>query len=417
MEFYFPDSQDQIDPNYDFEREEHLPFHVRQRDDYYAHEALRDPPFQGILVSKHIVEGSNGTSGRYTIAQRHRIYRIGAKRFYRLPARMKTLGDCGAFSYVDEAEPPIRPADVAAFYEGCRFDAGISVDHVILAFRSERQACLVEEEIQPEWKERQELTLTNAEEFLDLVRSQGCAFEPVGAAQGWSASSYAASVSALQRMGYRRIALGGMVPLKDHQVMEVLEAVADVRASNTRLHLLGLTRIEHAHQFARFGVTSFDSTSPFRRAFMDDTDNYWWDGRTFTAIRVPQVGGNTRVKRAVKAGELDQNEALRAEARCMWMLRAYDRGELNDVDQVLDALSAYHRLLGRRDRVQEYRDTLTAAPWKSCGCGICERDGIEVAIFRGTERNKRRGFHNIAVFARDLQSRLADTSSRSRSRR
>ena len=44
MRFYFPDSQDQIDPSFDFETEERSPFRIRQRDDRYAHEVLSPPP-------------------------------------------------------------------------------------------------------------------------------------------------------------------------------------------------------------------------------------------------------------------------------------------------------------------------------------------------------------------------------------
>ena len=46
MKFFFPDSQDQIDPDFDFETEERSPFRVRQRDDRYAHEVLADVPYR-----------------------------------------------------------------------------------------------------------------------------------------------------------------------------------------------------------------------------------------------------------------------------------------------------------------------------------------------------------------------------------
>ena len=39
------------------------------------------------------------------------------------------------------------------------------------------------------------------------------------------------------------------------------------------------------------------------------------------------------------------------------------------------------------------------APWRECHCGLCAEHGIEIAIFRGSERNKRRGFHNLSVLA------------------
>jgi hypothetical protein len=404
MDFFFPDSQDQIDPRFDFVDEDHPPFHVRQRDDQYAHEALDHPGFDGVLVSKGIVDGVGGASGRYTVAQRHRMYRIGVRCFFRLPSGMKTLGDCGAFSYVDEDEPPVTPDDAIDFYEGCQFDAGISVDHVILAYRAEVQPSLLDED--DLWRRRQQITLEYAAEFLKRHRARSCRFEPVGAAQGWSPSSYASSVEQLQRMGYSRIALGGMVPLKTHQILEVLTAVSDVRDPATRLHLLGVTRTEQLSEFRTFGVTSFDSTSSFRQAFMDDRDNYHWPGQHYTAVRVPPVGGNAKLKRRIRSGEVDQDRALLLEAACLQQLRALDRGHSDDIDAALEVLADYHALFDQRDRVDVYRRLLEDQPWKQCTCGICAKAGIEVAIFRGTERNKRRGFHNVAVFAELLARRL-----------
>ena len=46
VDFYFPDSQDQVDPSYDFAREASSLDRVRQRDDRYAddREDRRDDP-------------------------------------------------------------------------------------------------------------------------------------------------------------------------------------------------------------------------------------------------------------------------------------------------------------------------------------------------------------------------------------
>ena len=74
----------------------------------------------------------------------------------------------------------------------------------------------------------------------------------------------------LQRIGYRYIALGGMVPLKTEKIMDCLLAIDGVRDRNTQLHLLGISRYDNAAGFTKYGVTSFDSTSPFRQAFKDD---------------------------------------------------------------------------------------------------------------------------------------------------
>lgn len=407
IDFYFPDSQDQVDPKFDFVEEEHPAFHVRQRDDVYAHEALTGgAAFQGILVSKGIVDGLPGSSGRYTIPQRHRLYRVGARRFFRLPTGMKSLGDCGAFTYVEDEVPPITPDEAIDFYEGCQFDAGISVDHVILGFSSDRQPKLLEDEVVVQWRERQAITLENAAEFIKSHKARGCRFEPVGAAQGWSPTSYVESVRQLQDLGYERIAMGGMVPLKTPQVLEVLERIQEVRKPGTRFHLLGLTRTEKVHEFVGFGVASFDSTGPFRQAFMDDKNNYHWPEGAYTAVRVPPVGGNAKLKRLIKSGKVEQGRALELEGRCLRALRELDSGESDDVEGTLQVLADYHGLFDQRDRVEEYRRTLEDQPWKRCGCGICELDGVEVAIFRGTERNKRRGFHNIAVFADQLAERI-----------
>ena len=51
-DFFFPDSQDQVDPSYDFERESSSPDRVRQRHDRYAHEVISPAPHTGMLLSK-----------------------------------------------------------------------------------------------------------------------------------------------------------------------------------------------------------------------------------------------------------------------------------------------------------------------------------------------------------------------------
>jgi hypothetical protein len=50
MKFFFPDSQDQVDPSFDFDTEERARLRLRHRDDMYAHEVFAKPPFDGVLV-------------------------------------------------------------------------------------------------------------------------------------------------------------------------------------------------------------------------------------------------------------------------------------------------------------------------------------------------------------------------------
>jgi hypothetical protein len=408
MKFFFPDSQDQIDPGFDFASEERAPHRVRQRDDRYAHETLAHPPFDGILVSKTIVDGTRQATGKYTLAQRHRLYRDGARRFFRLDhidvPPLESMGDCGAFSYVRDDIPPYTPEEVIAFYAECGFDLGVSVDHVILGF--DPTADDPTSELGAEWRRRQQLTLQLAAEFLAACAARNVQFEPVGVAQGWSPRSYATAVRQLQRMGYQRIALGGMVPLKTHEILACLQAVDDIRDATTQLHLLGISRCDSIGAFSSHGVTSFDSTSPFRQAFKDDHDNYYTLDRTYTAIRVPQVDGNNKLKARIRAGRVSQAAAFELEQACLGLLRAYDAGT-TPLAPVLDALRGYDELFdGRYDRTDAYRELLDDRPWRHCLCGICATVGIDVAVFRGSERNKRRGFHNLFVFHQQLQREL-----------
>lgn len=405
MRFYFPDSQDQIDPSFDFETEERSLFRIRQRDDRYAHEVLSPPPYSGMLVSKAMVDGIAGGAGRYSAQQRQRLYREGVREFFRLNGEtIDTLGDCGAFTYVREDVPPYSVDELIDFYENCGFDAGMSLDHVILGF--DLEAGLDGEAVQPEWKRRRELTIELADEFLARHHARNCSFEPVGVAQGWSPLSYAASVASLQDLGYTRIAIGGMVAQKTHEIVQVLVAISEVRRPDTRLHLLGVTRCERIPEFATYGVTSFDSTSPFRQAFKDDRDNYYTLDRTWVALRVPQVEGNAKLQRRIRAGEVDGTLARRLEREALAELAAFDRGEAN-IESVVRALREYESLHDeKRDRSETYRRVLEAAPWRDCECDVCSAAGIQVIIFRGTERNKRRGFHNLHVFAKRLEREL-----------
>ena len=106
-------------------------------------------------------------------------------------------------------------------------------------------------------------------------------------------------------------------PLEDARDPCDLEEVDCVRRPDTELHLLGVTRTDKLATFQRYGVTSFDSTSPFRQAFKDDRDNYHTDDRTWIALRVPQVDANPKLQRRIRSGEIDGQVARRLEQRAL----------------------------------------------------------------------------------------------------
>lgn len=406
MKFFFPDSQDQIDPAFDFITEEKKAFRIRQRDDLYAHEALEEPPFDGLLVSKAIVDGTMSGTGKYTVAQRHRLYREGAEQFFRLSGESRSLqimGDCGAFNYFGEEYPPYTPDEVIDFYQETGLHIGISVDHVIFGFKPVTPA---DDPKLPEWSRRQEITLNLAAEFWRLCQLRKVDFVPMGVAQGWDPDSYAHSVEVLQKIGFKRIALGGMVPLKTADILLSLRRIADDRAPETQLHLLGISRCEQVLEFGRYGVTSFDSTSAFRQAFKDDKDNYYTPDRNYVAVRIPQVDGSPRLRKEIKAGRIEQDLAFEHEQTCLRLVRSYADGHA-DVDEVVDALCAYEKLYDpKKDHRVAYYETLIERPWENCPCAICKRIGVEVILFRGSERNKSRGFHNLYVFSKKLDREL-----------
>jgi hypothetical protein len=100
------------------------------------------------------------------------------------------------------------------------------------------------------------------------------------------------------------------------------------------------------------------------------------------------------------------------ESKALKLLFKYDQGEAT-ITEVLNAVLKYDQLLLRdsenMDKFEEkYIKTLEDKPWKQCNCNVCKSIGINVIIFRGTNRNKRRGFHNIWVFKNVLMKKLSE---------
>jgi hypothetical protein len=408
MKFFFPDSQDLVDPSFDFNRETRRSDRVRHRHDQYAHEVFSTPAFDGLLVSKGIVDGFGSTGSRYTTAQRHRLLRVGVQEFFRTSnLDLPIIGDCGAFTYVREAVPPYTVDEVLEFYVECRFDFGISVDHVILAYQPKLDDLAnIDGAVPQDLIDRQQITLHLGSEFIRKQQAMKLGFKPMGVAQGWSPKSYAHAVDELQKMGYDYIALGGMVPLKTREILECLARIGDVRSPDTKLHLLGVTRTDHVSAFAGYGVASFDSTSPLRQAFKDDRDNYYTLERTYTAIRIPQVQGNPSLQRKIASGAVSQDRARQLEKSCLDLMRRYAADDCL-MEEVLDALVVYDTFCEpSRDHREIYREVLINRPWTRCPCDVCRQLGYHVILFRGAERNRRRGFHNVWVFYRRLRREL-----------
>lgn len=400
MKFYFPDSHDLVDPSFNFDTEQRDYNGSRQRSQHYAHEALECAPYDGMLLSKAVVDGRNKNT-RYNFGQVRSLMDNGIHKFLRLEStsqrsQLEAMGDCGSFSFAAEDAPPFTVDEIVDFYGQCGFDLGISLDHVILGYQTD-----CKKEIPEDWKRRHQMTLDLASDFIEKSRNLK-GFTPLGAAQGWDPVSYRDSVFQLQKMGYDYIAVGGLVPLKTKDILDVLTAISTVRNKKTKIHLLGISRLECFEDFAKHGVASLDSTAPLKQAFMDDKNNYHTAEEPFTAIRIPQVDGNPQLKRNILAGRIDLSEALKMERACMTTVIDYARGN-GSLDAAVKELRSYENLWsGKKDDSARYRHTLASRPWEKCQCSICRQLGVHVVIFRGADRNRRRGFHNLYILHQKL---------------
>src|ERR1044071_3918312 len=167
MRYFIPDWDDRVDPGYLFDTDAHTPGRNPYLHDQYAHELYKTPPYDGILLSRATLDNDR--------RKREAIIAAGSVHQYlRLPANgHQVLGDCGAFSYWQQENPPYTTEDILDYYQRLGFDLGVSIDHLIFA------------ELEAEKERRWQLTIDNAEEFLRLHRNGRYTFTPVGVAQGW----------------------------------------------------------------------------------------------------------------------------------------------------------------------------------------------------------------------------------------
>jgi len=407
---------DLVDPSYDFIKDRSSPDRERYWDENYPHELLGYAPYDGLLVSKAIV-GGHIRSGKYTESQAMRFKRIGARSFLRFEEKdypnTVIWGDCGAFTYVNEEVPPYSVDDILEFYGDGQFSHGCSVDHIIFEFSDTEFDFKFEDK---EVLRRQEICLSNASEFISKANKViGNYFTPVGVVHGWSPKSMADAACEMVKMGYKYLALGGMVPLKSPQIMSALNAVRSEIPKDVELHILGFAKSDDLNQFIGKGINSIDTTSPLLRAFKDNKNNYYLktdEGyQYYCAIRVPQALVNTNLKKLVNSGSLDLEKAITLERQTLKEIRSYASNG-GSYKNAMTVFREYWELIltdkaktNQRQANKELENqsvgaarTLEDRPWERCKCAICQKIGVEVVIFRGNNRNRRRGFHNLHVY-------------------
>jgi hypothetical protein len=200
MQYFIPEWDDRVDPGYNFLTDKATEDRDPYTNDAYAHELYSTPNYDGILVSKIVVDQNK--------KKRSRIESVGIHKFLRFSGPI--MGDCGAFGYIEEDEPPYETDEILDYYETLGFNYGVSIDHLVVGPFA-----------QPGVREqRYELTLKNAEDFLKRHREKGYQFTPIGVAQGWDPESYAEAVKANIAIGYDYIALGKLDKAKTLKLLK-----------------------------------------------------------------------------------------------------------------------------------------------------------------------------------------------------
>ena len=389
LAYFIPDWDDLVDPEFDFETETHSGGTGDWSNQVYAHQMFAEPNYDGILISKIVAEQSKKKTERIT--------RLGVHRHLRVPRDFPVMGDCGAFGYINYYDPPFSTSEILDYYTRLDFDFGVSIDHFAIGEEADRNR-------------RYELTIHNARDFIVEHRKLGLAWTPIGAVQGWDEASFSKAALQYAKMGYQYIAVGAMVRRRTPEILSIIKAVRQVIPPEMKLHLFGVARLDAIQEFAKAGVNSADSASCLRKAWLGGAGNNYLavDGQQYSAIRIPEAEKSFRAKRIVSEGRATLDQVRRLERACLESVHAFDRGE-RSVENVLDTLHEYDQLITpeRQDNRNHLRRTLEARPWKACPCDICRSSGVDVIIFRGNNRNRRRGFHNTFAFYHLFQRLLS----------
>ncbi len=421
MKYFLPDWEDRVDPGFKFIRDDYSKGHKSNpySNDVYAHQIYDSSlPYDGLLISLSIFRSKlklkNHGSNDISIRNHSSI-----KEYLKITksSKLKVLGDCGAFSYINEKNPPdfFNTKSVANIYDKLGFDYGVSVDHMVLNYYMQKNEISNRKEkvelSQKEKERRVNLTLENSREFLEVHKDKHYKFVPIGVAQGYDKKSYAISVRKLVDFGYRYIGIGSLVQYSTNEILSILAEILP-ELGDAKLHLFGVLRSSHLSAFEKYGVISFDSASYLRKAWLRSGQNYLSpDNRWYAAIRVPYSNNPTVIKNSKKIG-IPPEKLKKMEQKALNDLREFDKG-LITIDRVLKSVIQYDNLLTRNSSdginlEQRYKRTLEEKPWKNCQCQICKQLGIDVVIFRGSNRNKRRGFHNSWIFNHFIKDHNTD---------
>jgi len=376
VKLILPDWDDVVDPEYDFLGKTFSP---QYREDRYKYgvriwHIYNPPPVDGVLISIS------------TVSERKlkKIRESGnIRNFLRLPNGLQVIGDCGAWQYRYEEIPPYKPEEVLTYYNLLGVDYGVALDHIPFFGDPDK---------------RMGITLNNAVISYRAWRPRyergDYKFVLMAPLQGVEIGDYIRMFNRLYQEGYRHFAVGGLArrttEFIKRLVRELVDTVRD-RRDIKKIHFLGIAR---SSAFTLLGEldeyvdeVSFDNTTYLRMAWSRSVGNYVLpDGRVYTAIRL------------LEGSEKDYE-----------LIRAYAKGEVG-LNEVVSRIRDVLAKTGNIEYLPYYVATLKDRPWEVCDCPVCRKHGVEILIFKGNDRNRRRGFHNVYVFNKLLkESRLRNT--------
>jgi len=395
LKYFIPEWNDRVDLNYDFINDTHSPEHKHNplKNDAYIWDifGIDKVPIDGVLVS------------RITIEQNKRKYQLavekGIHKLLHLPQNFEIIGDCGAFGYIDDKVPRYDPIETLEYYSKLSFNYGVTVDHLVVRKHEKDK------------EYRMQITFENAvKAYNEWQQKYKDDFQLVMAVQGWDIQDYLDYYRKYVKLGATHFGFGGLARSPTPFIVKLIDRLKkEIKNSQVipeYIHFFGLARFALFPKFKEIedlGVNvGFDSASYLRKAWLSAAStqlNYLTlEGKGYSAIRIPFVEKKKLKTTNTLTGKVDINELKILEKECLIKLRLYDKGK-EKLENVLSSLSKFNKALGLNQfLIKYYKRTLEDKPWKSCDCPICQKIGIEVAIFRGNNRNRRRGFHNTYVF-------------------
>ena len=411
--YFLPDWDDFVDKDYDFKKDEFSAEKRSERNQTHVSNLTNPNPLcSGILVSLAQQTGSKGFLKSFSATSKKSLAPKCVREYFDLPSNRLVFGDCGAYSYAAEENPLVTVEQAVSIYDLYGFNWGASVDHIPI--KKIKTANGWKTLSSTERKRRIILTRNNADKFIKTHKEYHAQFTPVGIIQGIVAKDYAEQIGEYLEMGYKNLALGGLVPRSDAEISKIVLAVKksvakalEKKQEPPNIHLFGVYRPNLREVFQECNINSFDSATYFRKAWMERGRNYLGvDQKWYAAIRVPQFANPNTNKRFLLAGK-SKAKIEQLERSALRALREYDKKRIG-LEKCLDAVLEYDAFLPRRKpmaNIKEiYKKTLIARPWEKCTCPLCQDLGIQIIIFRGGNRNRRRGAHNTHILYQSLKT-------------